>query len=185
MAHARHMHPELPVFLYRAEATALRHLDFALDWSLVRLQKPASFSADGTGGAILALARGADEFPPPPTSGPLLKFRSVDRTAFSCLLAYQAYSSGSPLLDLFELPPPPEFWPVNLARYAAAFEAKFGATDDPFLIALFTCLRGLTSSLLFFASRPLLLGVVVVSNVFYVIITCQRRSQKSRLFKQE
>lgn len=141
LARVRHMNPAAFVYALRAESSAFMHLQYVVSWTMARIQHPTNYIADGTGGAVIALARGKLERPPPPQVGPLMKFRNLDRTAFACLLAYGAYATDSPLAAVFELKQLPRMWPVRQVRLLAAFEARFGATDDILLICFFTAIR--------------------------------------------
>lgn len=145
LARMRHAHPEAPITSLAAETMAFAHLDYAVSWPLVWVQKPANYILDGTGGAMLALGRGPTSSPPPPSVGPLLKLRNLDRAGYSSALAYRAYASDSPLAEIFFLPPPPRLWPVSAMRYLASFDARFGATDDMFLMCTFGVTRFLVS----------------------------------------
>lgn len=156
LARVRYIDPTLPVKVWRAESSAFLHMDYALDWALVKLMGPTNFALDGTGGAIFALARSQSDAPPPPQVGPFVKFRSLDRTAYEALVLYQAYHKDSPLAQILSLPEPPRLWPVAIARYAAAFESRFGPTTDPFLLFLFSLLHGLCRLLLTVTTHPLL-----------------------------
>ena len=123
LARVRHRRPEAAVRTHGAEARAFAHLHYDLSWGLVWLQKPENYILDGTGGAVLALGRGPDEVPPPPSPGWLLKLRSLDRTAFDCVVAYRGYAEDSPLAVVFGgLPPVPWLWPARAGRYLAAWE---------------------------------------------------------------
>jgi hypothetical protein len=119
------------------------------------LSKPTHFILDGTGGAVLALARGDSEGLPPPATGKIIKLRSLDRPAFHALLVYGGYAMDSPLAQVFKLPPLPRIWPVRVMRYVAAFQAKFGDTSDPLLLALFRMMEGISFVMLNAARRPL------------------------------
>mmetsp|Transcript_139893 Transcript_139893/g.447405 ORF Transcript_139893/g.447405 Transcript_139893/m.447405 type:complete len:467 (-) Transcript_139893:12-1412(-) len=150
MARARHSHRDALVHTYPAESLAFQHLDYVLSWPIVWLQGTHNFILDGTGGAMLALGRGPAEAPPAPQLGLLLKLRNLDRTAYRCLVAYGAYQSESPLASVFALPPLPRVWPARVMRYLAAFEARFGPTDDKFLVCLFAAIRGGVGACFFF-----------------------------------
>jgi len=159
LARIRYLYPDLVIKSLPAEETAFRHTNYALDWSLVRVQRPSSISMDGTGGSVLAMGRGPREEPPPtPVGHPLIKLRSLDRPAFVALQSYGAYAGDSPFATVFNLPPPPSLWPVRWARYVAAFEARFGATDDPALVCTFWVLHKLFALLLFVVRGPVLIA---------------------------
>jgi hypothetical protein len=155
LARVRYRNPSLAVKTYPAESEALAHLDYAPSWALVRLTKPTNFILDGTGGPVLALARGASEGLPPPATGLVIKLRSLDRPAYHALLVYGGYAMDSPLARVFKLPPFPQIWPVRVMRYVAAFQAKFGDTNDPLLLALFRMIEGINFVMLNAARHPL------------------------------
>jgi hypothetical protein len=155
LARVRHRNPSLAVKTYPAESEALAYLDYAPSWALVRLSKPTNYILDGTGGAVLALARGDSEGLPPPATGKVIKLRSLDRPAFHALLVHGGYAMDSPLAQVFNLPPLPRIWPVRVMRYVAAFQAKFGNTNDPFLLALFRVIEGISFVMLTAARHPL------------------------------
>lgn len=143
-------------------------MKYVIDWSVARIQRPSSFSADGTGGSILALGRGSGEKPPPPGVGRhLIKFRAIDRAAYGALQAYGAYAADSPLAIVLHLPAPPTFWPVRGARYVAAFEARFGVTDDPFLVYTFWVLHGVFAILYLTSRVPILVAAALTLCIGY------------------
>lgn len=169
LARMRHARPEAPVSTLPAERMAFAHLDYRVSWPLVWLSKPTNYILDGTGGAMLALGRAPRSVPPPPSIGPLLKLRNLDRPGYGSTLAYGAYAPDSPLAVIFSLPPPPWLWPVGAMRCLAAVESRFGATDDVLLIVFFRAVRLLVSAgfvvarLLCSLAAPLALGCLIMA----------------------
>ncbi|CAE7244045.1 unnamed protein product [Symbiodinium natans] len=141
LARVRYSQPALAVRTMPAESTGLAHANYAVDWTLAFLAGLTDFALDGTGGPVLALARGPSEVPPPPRLGPLVKLRNLERVAFDCILYYQGYAADSPLAQLLALPAPPSWWPQKAARFLAALESRFGPTDDKALLVLFWFIR--------------------------------------------
>lgn len=178
LARARHAQPEAPIWVFAAEEVAFPHLDYDLSWDLVRLQQPGNYVLDGTGGAVLALARGSAEVPQPPRVGWLLKLRNLDRPAYESVVAYHAYAADSPLATVLALPVPPLLWPTRLMRYVAGFEARFGGTDDVFLLGLFCVMRSVNRGLLLLVDVWLVSVAVAVAAAWLLTRRMRRRAMK-------
>eukprot|EP00439_Symbiodinium_sp_Y106_P009830 s6316_g1.t1 len=99
LARVRYQQPVLAVKTLPAESTGLAHSNYAVGWRMAFLSGLTDFALDGTGGPLLAMARGPQEVPPPPRVGPLVKLRGLERVAFDCVLYYQGYAADSPSLD--------------------------------------------------------------------------------------
>eukprot|EP00439_Symbiodinium_sp_Y106_P012349 s6316_g1.t2 len=160
LARVRYQQPVLAVKTLPAESTGLAHSNYAVGWRMAFLSGLTDFALDGTGGPLLAMARGPQEVPPPPRVGPLVKLRGLERVAFDCVLYYQGYAADSPLAQLLNLPPPPRWWPQKAARFLAALEARFGPTDDKALLILFWFVRRAVSWLGALAVALLLVAVL-------------------------
>ncbi|CAK9019495.1 unnamed protein product [Durusdinium trenchii] len=117
-----------------AEDWAFRHLDYMpAPWALGP-PLPLDYMTDYAGGPVFGLARPHEVYPS--SVGPLMKLRRLDRCALDAIIAFRSYVKDSPLVQIYELPLEPRWWPSrSVGEAMAAFEANHCGTTDVFLQA--------------------------------------------------
>ncbi|CAK9019450.1 unnamed protein product [Durusdinium trenchii] len=147
-----------------AEDWAFRHLDYMpAPWALGP-PLPLDYMTDYAGGPVFGLARPHEVYPS--SVGPLMKLRRLDRCALDAIIAFRSYVKDSPLVQIYELPLEPRWWPSrSVGEAMAAFEANHCGTTDVFLQVTFAVMRKTCEVIFFFNDHPsltLALGLTFV-----------------------